>query len=549
MDHAHGQSRHLHVLTRRPRLFGGLLALVALLLGIAGASALLANPIVTVQLQGASIPEGNSGTSTATFTVNLSQALGSGQQIVLGVTTDAGPSNQATAGASCGPGVDYVSNLATLTFNPGDVSQTFAVTICGDTVDELNESFIVRVTVQSSTVGTVQPPVGQSTQVVAIITDDDNPTVQSISAPTALEHAGPLNFVVTLSAVPIENVVIAYSTGAGGDTATATTACPAVGDATQDYVGVANGTLVIPAGQQTGTIAIQVCDDAIPEPPGTETMTLVLDPLNSFSVNLPFQQTTATGTIQDSNAAPAIPAGQTFNVNENSPVGTVVNPAPGQITVNDPDGPGTTFTVTGGTGQGLFNVNAATGAISTNQVFNFETPPTSYTLTVQVCDGGTPNRCASGTVTININDVNDPPTVTGATFSIAENSPAGTAVGTVTATDPDLPPQTLTYSITAGNTGGAFAINAGTGQITVAGALDFETTPSYALTVQVCDTGTPSQCGTGTVTINVTDVNEAPTVTGATFSIAENSPAGTAVGTVTATDPDLPPQTLTYSIT
>ena len=40
--------------------------------------------------------------------------------------------------------------------------------------------------------------------------------------------------------------------------------------------------------------------------------------------------------------------------------------------------------------------------------------------------------------------------------------------------------QAITYSITAGNTGGAFAINAATGAITVAnsGALDFETTPS-----------------------------------------------------------------------
>jgi hypothetical protein len=82
----------------------------------------------------------------------------------------------------------------------------------------------------------------------------------------------------------------------------------------------------------------------------------------------------------------------------------------------------------------------------------------------------------------------------------------------VTATDPDSPPQTLTYSITAGNTGNAFAINSSTGQITVNGALDYETTPSYTLTVQVCDNGTPNLCGTGGVVVNVIDVNEAPTV-------------------------------------
>jgi VCBS repeat-containing protein len=499
-------------LTRRPALFGGLLALVGLLLGVAGIGALLANPIVTVQLQAPGITEGNAGTSTATFTVSLSQALGAGQQIVLAVQTLPGPSNQATAGASCGGGVDYLSNSATLTFNPGDISQTFPVTICGDTTDELNESFVVRVTVQSQTgVPTVQPPAGQFVEFTAIIFDDDNPTVQSISDPTAVE-GNTLDFVVTLSAAPIENVVIAYSTGAGGDTADSTATCPALpGNIAQDYIGVTSGTLTIPAGQQTGTISITVCDDALAE--GAETMTLTLDPSNSFSVNTPFGDTTATGTIQDANVAPTIPPGQTFSVNENSAVGTVVLPAPGQITVTDPDGPGTAFTVTGGTGQGLFNVNATTGQITTNQVFDFETPPTSYTLQVQVCDTGTPNRCGTGTVTVNVLDQNEaaPAITPGQVFSVAENSPGGAAVGTVAVTDADGPAGTRAFTITA-PAGAPFAIASPGGQVTVSGALDFEAQSSYTLTIQVCDGGTPNLCGTGTVTVNVTDVNEAPTV-------------------------------------
>ena len=74
--------------------------------------------------------------------------------------------------------------------------------------------------------------------------------------------------------------------------------------------------------------------------------------------------------------------------------------------------------------------------------------------------------------------------MTAATFSLEENSANGTAVGTVTATDIDAA-TTLTYSITGGNTGGAFAINAATGAITVAAsaAVNFETTPSFSLTV------------------------------------------------------------------
>ncbi len=56
--------------------------------------------------------------------------------------------------------------------------------------------------------------------------------------------------------------------------------------------------------------------------------------------------------------------------------------------------------------------------------------------------------------------------------------------GTVAASDPDAG-QTLNYAITSGNTGGAFAIDGSSGQITVANSapLDFETTPSFDLTV------------------------------------------------------------------
>jgi hypothetical protein len=56
--------------------------------------------------------------------------------------------------------------------------------------------------------------------------------------------------------------------------------------------------------------------------------------------------------------------------------------------------------------------------------------------------------------------------------------------------------------------GNAFVIAAATGAITTATALDFETTPSYTLTVEVSN-GPDSD--TATVTVDVTDVFEAPT--------------------------------------
>lgn len=78
------------------------------------------------------------------------------------------------------------------------------------------------------------------------------------------------------------------------------------------------------------------------------------------------------------------------------------------------------------------------------------------------------------------------------------------------ATDVDSP--ALTYSITGGNDAGRFAIDSATGALTLAAALDYETTTSYVLTVQVSD-GTLTD--TQQITVNVTDVleNTAPVAT------------------------------------
>ena len=143
---------------------------------------------------------------------------------------------------------------------------------------------------------------------------------------------------------------------------------------------------------------------------------------------------------------------------------------------------------------------------------------------------------------------NAPPVVAAATVSLAEHSVAGTVVGQVLATDPDAG-TTLTYAIISGNTNGAFAIDPTTGVLTVAtpAALDFETTPHFVLTVEATDDGVPVLSGRNTLTINLTNVNEAPVVTPATVSLAEHSAVGTVVGPVTATDPDAG-TTLTYAI-
>jgi putative intracellular protease/amidase len=106
---------------------------------------------------------------------------------------------------------------------------------------------------------------------------------------------------------------------------------------------------------------------------------------------------------------------------------------------------------------------------------------------------------------------NQPPVVTNALFVIAENSATGTLVGQVEASDPDAG-QSLVYSIVGGNIGNAFTIDSATGVLRVAtpGALDFETLPIFELTIQVMDSGSPGLIALGTMTVELTNVVEAP---------------------------------------
>jgi VCBS repeat-containing protein len=147
-------------------------------------------------------------------------------------------------------------------------------------------------------------------------------------------------------------------------------------------------------------------------------------------------------------------------------------------------------------------------------------------------------------VTITVASANDAPTVEPATFSIAENSAVSTVVGTVAVNDNDAA-DTHTFSIQSGNTNGAFQINASTGQITVAGALDFEAGPtSYSLVVRATDSGAPTRFGEATIKIDVTNANDAPVASPQTVNTNEDTAAGLTLG-VTDQEGD----SLTYTVT
>ncbi|MEQ8472152.1 MAG: cadherin domain-containing protein, partial [Marinoscillum sp.] len=173
-------------------------------------------------------------------------------------------------------------------------------------------------------------------------------------------------------------------------------------------------------------------------------------------------------------------------------------------------------------------------------VLDFEVNPT-FTLSVEVNDG---ELADEATITINLSDINESPLIAAETFVINENSAAGTAVGTVHASDPEE--DDLTYSIVSGNDLGAFQVDANTGELSVAEAsiLDFENNPTFELSVKVSDGELTDE---GTITINLIGINEAPLVGDQSFNVDENSPTETVVGTIAASDPE--GDDLTFSIT
>ncbi|XZE53521.1 cadherin domain-containing protein [Planctomycetaceae bacterium SH139] len=233
-----------------------------------------------------------------------------------------------------------------------------------------------------------------------------------------------------------------------------------------------------------------------------------------------------------------------LSVDEDATGGTVV----GQVMATDDDTQIVRYTMVSG-GQ-RFNVNSTTGVVSLrNGVgLDFETA-TEHEIVIRATDNANVPLSAEETFIVEVNDVNEPPQLFDFEFQVAENSPAGTVIGTIEANDPDggFNGQ-LGYRIIGENPAGAIAINGITGELSVNNAfpLDFETRPELAITVEVFDSGNPPLTSSGTVTLEITDENEAPSVSSSEFAIGELSDADALVGTIQVSDPEQT-QTHTFS--
>ena len=186
-----------------------------------------------------------------------------------------------------------------------------------------------------------------------------------------------------------------------------------------------------------------------------------------------------------------------------------------------------------------FVIGLNTGIITVSGNLDRETTDT-YRFDVIATDLGNPPLSSSIRIRVEIDDTNDSPPVFEQSLyhgEVTENAAIGTSIVTVTASDEDLGEFAInTYSISGSD---VFRIGTNTGEITVFGEIDRETTPIYAVVVTASDG--INQDST-TVTINVTDINDNPPIFNDTqyeIVVEENYETGVGILQVFATDIDL----------
>lgn len=379
----------------------------------------------TLAINDLNITEGASGTSVANFTVSLS-----------GTSSQTVTVNYATANNSAVAGSDYVAASGTVTFTPGQVSQTISVTVNGDTTFEPNETFFVNLS--NATNATIDDNQGVGT----IVNDDAQPSI-SINNVTVTEgNAGTTtaSFTVSLSNPSSQSVSVNYATA--GNTATSGT----------DFVAT-SGTATIAAGQTSTTINVTVNSDTIFE--ANETFFVNL----TSPTNATISDNQGTGTINNDDAEPSISINNVSVTEGNSGTTTAA------FTVSLSHASSQTITVNFATAAGT--ATAGVDYVSTSGTVTFNPGQTTRPINVTVNGDTTlePNETftvnlsapVSSTIADNqgagtINDDDSQPTISISDLSINEGN-SGTTNAAFTVSLSNASSQTITVNFaTANNT-------------------------------------------------------------------------------------------------
>src|SRR5512132_9069 len=225
-----------------------------------------------ISIDDQSVTEGNTGTSTLTFNVTLSNP--SDQTVTVDYTTTDGTATTADS--------DYDAATDTVTFDPGQTANTVDVTVNGDLTHESDETFTVDLSNASN--GSLLVGSGTGT----ILDDDASPTISVANGSVTEGNVGDttLSFDVTLSVVSAGTVTVHYTTTDGSATV-----------ANGDY-DLASDTLTFDPGQTTETVDVTVHGDTTYE--SNEGLTLDLSNANGATI----ADDSGTGTITNDDAAP-----------------------------------------------------------------------------------------------------------------------------------------------------------------------------------------------------------------------------------------------------
>jgi probable HAF family extracellular repeat protein len=203
---------------------------------------------------GATVVEGNAGSSTAVVRILLLTGAYDQPVTVDYATADGYPSNYGIATADS----DYVSTSGSLTFAPGQTMCEVPVTILSDRTPELLGSInIETLSVVLSNPSAIASVGGNG----AVFIQDDEPIVSVNSFVSVTEGDAPSAvFTVNLSTPYDQDVTVSYSTSDACDPYFQ----PNVAEAGSDYIAT-SGSLVFAAGQTSKTVAVPIIDDQLAE--------------------------------------------------------------------------------------------------------------------------------------------------------------------------------------------------------------------------------------------------------------------------------------------
>ncbi|XP_028272001.1 protocadherin beta-16-like isoform X49 [Parambassis ranga] len=166
-------------------------------------------------------------------------------------------------------------------------------------------------------------------------------------------------------------------------------------------------------------------------------------------------------------------------------------------------------------------------------------------LVLTAVDGGEPQKSGTMLVVVTVLDVNDnAPVFTQQTYkaTVTENSPKGTVIATVTASDADQGSNSkISYSITntLDDIRKIFEVNEETGDVTLIGNVDFEETRIYQINLIASDDGgLTDSCK---LSVDVQDINDNKpeiTIMSKSAVVAEDAKLNTVVTMINIEDKD-----------